>query len=794
MKISSGLFFVVCAAFSIVAVSQSFTDSEDTQTSSHQALVCGTPSVESVQVDNNKNEIHTVFHIPLPTPNTDEIGFGLFFGTLAMANEKLGGTKPLTQLDFIMDPSETAFSANITDKCDVNYENQAAAESNSIKDDRLVPPKTIGMIAHERRCLQTRYPESDVDWTSFVETNPLNSGNCGLGISKWHLRFNIARWLSAGNMNANSVSKQLVNGGQLYTFPLRIFMTAIPKNTGIPETFYSSYQFKLFKKSTVFAALSVSETNLNGFTAYFIQDFVQKMGDPTLLATGPFSTSPNNENLIKLEFNLVFFKETASGTVPTIEMELNNLVLKIADDPSPFELTDETGMGQSGGINCLTIGSDASSITRDQAPTQVNQSELIFANGVASSNGVFYKESLSIVCYVRVHENSSPLAGNARKVVPLRLEYTHTYTDQNTDALLTSPTRDPIAIFTQDINFEKLKKFVYATPLKAQIYKIPQSKISSIDRRTWTENDVRTAMVNAFGTTDIPRQALSVSVETPVIGAVTLDNAGDMGNFNLKMISAFIMANSVSSQSFVSFAQEDSNVPESTISNPCNLVSYYALGNLIGLSTLYSDTQSDSYTERLEAPVKELLENTNSQSFYAGNSLFEINPNLKTKAFTSNYLLQDAFGAQDVLFVPFLPKFRIANGLAIDTYETRLCMIVEVEPYTGGNLPSARRLLAVEARDTTDREANTLETKFTITTADFRSSDTSGSDAASDDTSVDNVDAEDNDESFTNTNWTLSIVLITFVVTSAAIIIVIVVLSILIKKKNHDEMQKESEK
>eukprot|EP00854_Cymbomonas_tetramitiformis_P019688 gene19688-23549_t len=497
-------------------------------------------------------------------------------------------------------------------------------------------------------------------------------------------------------MNANSVSKQLVNGGQLYTFPLRIFMTAIPKNTGIPETFYSSYQFKLFKKSTVFAALSVSETNLNGFTAYFIQDFVQKMGDPTLLATGPFSTSPNNENLIKLEFNLVFFKETASGTVPTIEMELNNLVLKIADDPSPFELTDETGMGQSGGINCLTIGSDASSITRDQAPTQ--------------------------------------------------------------------------------------------------IYKIPQSKISSIDRRTWTENDVRTAMVNAFGTTDIPRQALSVSVETPVIGAVTLDNAGDMGNFNLKMISAFIMANSVSSQSFVSFAQEDSNVPESTISNPCNLVSYYALGNLIGLSTLYSDTQSDSYTERLEAPVKELLENTNSQSFYAGNSLFEINPNLKTKAFTSNYLLQDAFGAQDVLFVPFLPKFRIANGRAIDTYETRLCMIVEVEPYTGGNLPSARRLLAVEARDTTDREANTLETKFTITTADFRSSDTSGSDAASDDTSVDNVDAEDNDESFTNTNWTLSVVIITFVVLSAAIIIIIVSLSIFLKKKEHDEMQKQSEK
>eukprot|EP00854_Cymbomonas_tetramitiformis_P009871 gene9871-11690_t len=794
MKSLSITLVVACAVFPFVAVSQ-FTNVEITQADSHRTLVCGVPSVQSVQTTASSDEIRAEIDLPLPSKDeSDEIAFALVFGNLSTANKKLAGTMSLSDLDLIFDPSGRAFSGLITDKCDDTYLNEAQRVQHYYVDERESPNLHVAMIANNRRCLQTRYATNDVNWTSVAQ--PITSPECGLGMAKWFVTFNIARWLSAVNMDANSVVKELINGGQLYTFPMRIFVTATSKTTTYPETFYSSYQFQLFQRSSVFSALSVKETQMEGYRAHFIENFVQVMGDSELLSINPLLSEGRRESFVKLTFELVFYKEADHTAMPKIETDITRLRMKIAEDSSPFRLANENGAIQTDGTACLTIGQDASDMSTVE-PFKVDETDTIFQHTIASKNGSFYKQTLSVVCYLLVYEDNlkTALSMNTDLVVPLRLEYSHTYTDTNTGTLMTDPTRDPIAIFTQTMNFEAITNFQYETPLKGLVYKVPQAQISSIDRRIWTEDDVRISMINAFGTVDEPRQVRSVSVDTPIAGAVTFKNSGDMGRYNLKLITGFLMANLVQTRKFVPYVAGVNNEAPIDVEDPCSLTSYKTQNEIIGLSTLYADTQSDVYTGRLTTEVKHLLENVDKNSFYVESDMFQINEILKTNPFTSNYLLREVSGAQDVIFLPFLPKFRIANGQDVDTYETRLCMIVEVEPYTGGVLPtppSSRRLLVVEGRSTSSHQTNAIDNKFTITTADYRATPANFSTASRSSSGTVNVDVhvdvhKSDDDSFTNSNWALSVVIMVVGVLCAAIIIVIMCLSFYIKKLKYRE-------
>eukprot|EP00854_Cymbomonas_tetramitiformis_P001510 gene1510-2144_t len=341
MKFSPITFLAACAALPLLAISQ-FTEVETTQADSHRTLVCGVPSIQSVQTTTTNDEIRAEIDLPLPSKDeSDEIAFALFFGNLSVANKKLAGTMSLSDLDLVFDPSGRAFSGLITDKCDDTYLNEAQRVQNYYTDERETPALHVAMIANERRCLQTRYSPNDVNWTSTL--HPLSPSQCGLGSAKWFVTFNIARWLSAINMNANSVIKELVNGGQLYTFPMRIFITATSKTTTYPETFYSSYQFQLFQRSSVFSALSVKETQMEGYRAHYIENFVQIMGDSQLLSINPLLSEGRRESFVKLTFDLVFYKEADHTAMPKIETDIGRLRMKIAEDTSPFRLANENG-------------------------------------------------------------------------------------------------------------------------------------------------------------------------------------------------------------------------------------------------------------------------------------------------------------------------------------------------------------------------------------------------------------------------------------------------------------------
>ncbi|KAK3235521.1 hypothetical protein CYMTET_54283 [Cymbomonas tetramitiformis] len=701
-----------------------FTDTEITQSASHKTLVCGVPRVTSVQTTPPGDELRAEIDIPLPAKDeADEIAFALVFGNLTVANQKLAGQTSLSHLDMIFDPSARAFSDLISDRCDDTYMNEAQRAQHYYIDDREDPVLHVAMIADKRRCLQTRYSGNDVNWTSLVTPIPGAPSQCGLGSVKWFVTFNIARWLSAVNLDANSVVKELVNGGQLYTFPMRIFITATSKTTTYPETFYSSYQFQLFQRSSVFSALSVKETQMEGYRAHFIENFRQIMGDSKLLSINPLLSEGRRESFVKLAFDLVFYREADHTAMPKIEKDISRLHVSIGSDTSPFRLANANGVMQPDGTACLDVGADVSNVSSG-GPSLVLESDTIFQHTIASEDGSFYKQTLSVVCYLVVYEDAmkTALTMNDDLVVPLQFDYTHTYVDVNTGTLMTDPTRDPIAIFTQTMNFEAITDFQYETPLRGVVYKIPQGKIPSIDRRTWTTADLRTSMINAFGTVDVPRVVQSVSVDTPIASAVSLQNAGDMGRYNLKLVAGFLMANAVQLKQFVPYQAGDTVEAPIDIADPCGLTTYSASGSIIGLSTLFSDTESDVYTGRLSPQVRHLLEDVDKNTFYVDQSMFQINELLKTSPFTSNYLLREAQGAQDVIFLPFMPKFRIANGRSVDSYETRVCMVVEVEPYTAGTFSDTvtnRRLLVVESRSPA-ASTNAIDNQFTMTTADYR--------------------------------------------------------------------------
>ncbi|KAK3249160.1 hypothetical protein CYMTET_41423 [Cymbomonas tetramitiformis] len=338
----------------------------------------------------------------------------------------------------------------------------------------------------------------------------------------------------------------------------------------------------------------------------------------------------------------------------------------------------------------------------------------------------------------------------------------------------------------------EIRTVEYETPLKGALYKVPQEKIRNVDRKVWTEHDIRGSMVSAFSTGgDGPRRVKAVSVDTPLVAAITLDNEDDMDHFDLSLVAGFLIANDVNSPKFVPFTESDkTQQTKNVIDNPCNLKTYHENGDLIGMSTLFKDESADVYSQRLTPEVRALLDNSNNSNYFVDNEIFKINENLKTEPITMNKDLNMRDGAQNILLLPFLPKFTVSNGRPIDSYETRICMIVEMKNYVNQSktAATARKLLQVtvstEAGGVLDLQIAILSQDYPVSTCgdncsysnesnsngnlvfQMTKSTASGSQSASSHT--------DNDDTFTNTNWKLSISLMVLSCTAALLLIALV--------------------
>ncbi|KAK3236031.1 hypothetical protein CYMTET_53799 [Cymbomonas tetramitiformis] len=644
-----------------------------------------------------------MFEVPLPAgTRTDEIAISILFGDVDMVNKKLAGNMPLSDLDLVFDPSGTAFSVVISDKCSGDeYDAKARSDDYVYSDDRN-EPKVCTAVANDCVCTPARKIKHDVVWRSFVRRDAALSPDCNLGISIWKLTFDISEWTVFNAMQANGIVKQKINVSEIYTFPLRIFITSTSKSTSHAETLDSPFQFELYRKSMINMNLRSTETQLSGYRLYRIEKFKQTTGNIQIDRSSAYShnhlTWLQRLHLFKVDFDMEFFKEANHDAHPKLSVDLNDLIIKMnnSDGSNPFDFFDEyDSILVNGKSSCLSLNDKLkSTIQSTHGPTIIQQDDLPVGGYVKSVNGTFFKEVLHVTCYLNVHDNQ--LSFKTERNIPMIIEYTHTYSDHTTSTLMTNPLQAPVAIFDHDMLYTHSETLEYETPLKGAIYTIPQKKISSLDRNTWESSDIENAMIDAFSSTaDEPTRVRSVSVDTPITVAVTLVDQHHKDNFNLKPVVAFLMGNRQGAINYVGFAdQDEESIVPNPIIDPCFISSHHANGDIIGLSTLHMDETSTIVEKRLSDEVKDYLKNTNSQSFYVDADIFQINDKLGTQPILSNLGLTDPDGPKNLLMIPFLPKLKIAGEESTDSHTIRMCMIVEAIPVQQSSA-SARKLMQV---------------------------------------------------------------------------------------------------
>eukprot|EP00854_Cymbomonas_tetramitiformis_P021843 gene21843-26290_t len=521
--------------------------------------------------------------------------------------------------------------------------------------------------------------------------------------------------------------------------------------------------------------LPIMETQLSGFRSHYIRNFQQTSGDVTFGAISSLQDETVSLDIAKLTFEMVFFKEANYDSIPDISVDIDDLMVNIGDltsSSTTYELYDMDDNSLPSGGHCLdATDTDVSIIMVHSAAEVVDRSEVMGTNDIRSYDGTFFKQVLNVTCYLRVQRGTLTMSDD--HTVPLIFDYTHTYTDLNSTTLMTNPIRKPIAIFEHELILREMTMLEYETPLKGAMYKIPQEKIRNVDRDVWTVNDVRGSMVKAFSNRgDAPRLVKAVSVNTPIVAAVTLANENDLPNYDISLVAGFLTANKVDAPKFVAFGDGNkTQQTNKTITDPCNLHTYHTNDALLGMATLFKNESADAYATRLSSDVRSYLENRDDKNYFVKNDFFQINDILKTEPITMNHELGTFDGAQNVLILPFLPKFQIANNRPIDTYETRVCMIVEITNYADKSKTSAssRKLMQVtvstEAGGVLDLQIAILGQDYPVTMCETNCSYDNGTDSniilqmtkstATGSHHIGNHD--DNDETFTDTNWKLSI-------------------------------------
>ncbi|KAK3249161.1 hypothetical protein CYMTET_41424 [Cymbomonas tetramitiformis] len=389
-----------------VSVASQFEDTKTTQLASHDTLVCGVPRVKSTAIENN-HRMHVEFEIPLPNgDSTDLIAFGIFFGDLGIVNRKLACSLALDDLDLVFDPSEEGFSGNLSDKCMGNeYPQYARYTGNTITDSRN-GPKVCPLVADGHVCTPKRPVMRDVVWFSTVTTNNNTMYECNLGVSTWKLSFDISDWTASEGMNKNGITKEVVDDAQIFTFPVRIFITSVSKSSAQAETYYSPYRFQLHQKASVFMNLPIMETQLSGFRSHYIKNFQQTSGDVAFAGVNPLQDETAYLDIVKVTFEMVFFKESDKNSLPTISVDVNDLVVNVdtsTGSGDAYQLYDLNNQALPSGGQCLDISTtDKSSISEHSAPEVVNQKDVMETDAIRSYNGTFFKQVLSVTCYLRL--------------------------------------------------------------------------------------------------------------------------------------------------------------------------------------------------------------------------------------------------------------------------------------------------------------------------------------------------------------------------------------------------------
>jgi len=791
---------VVVAGLSLIRVSaqSTFTDEILIASSSQQSMVCGTPSVDTISLDIEAGTLSVDIRIPMPAANSNEIGFGIFFGDSTTVQQKMSDpAKYITPMDLVFDPSGTSFSAALTDNCGPAYEAKATLEANTIDDTRTNPTKQIPMIAHMTKCARTRFPDSDVSkvtWESAVSDvgASFDSDVCGLGAATWTITFDVASFTSVSARENNGIVREMSpdDGSTLFTYPFQILVSAVTEKTFQTETMTSAYRFELSRQANVYAAVTVNEDQLTSFASYVLTEF---------------RTEPGDDKSLKIVYKIQLFKQVDDSVAQLGYYQLGTTINIDASTDFQFVTAPSQAIGTSKTGCDYTIEDPPPA----KFPVLVTSIEDVFdlpSSQENVSNVQYYMQTITGECttYINSKTDSTPVTPESTYSIPIRIDVEHYYKDVTKSLLLTNPQSNPVAKLQGTVDIVQDISITYTTPVTGQLMMIPQAKIVPIDIVAWTASDIITAMRTSFTQSDEPRIVNAVSVKTPIAAGVTFSNSDDRSNYELKIVATFVMAISSVNSEFKPYTYT-SDAPTDNLADACGILAARDANSLIAYSVFNTAQSTPAYTEGLSNDLRTFLNaNENENEFVAPQSIFELNGEVKTDPLIFNYGLQESDGPQNVAVIPFKPEFRLSGGASVDSYTTSICVVTNSVPFIQTARRKQRRLLQATTVDVSN--VQNTQMGFTMLSEDYilpipdPDTNTSSSSASSDGTSTDStsisvntVDVDvtvssynasretsdayskdDNDETFTNTNNGLSIAAVTLGCTATVFAMVLV--------------------
>eukprot|EP00854_Cymbomonas_tetramitiformis_P023553 gene23553-28521_t len=233
-----------------------------------------------------------VYAPPPPPNNVDRYVFELLFGTQAIANSKRDGTTAWQPLDLLFDPTNARGYA--PSSCGQTFYDRALSQGRTYSTyadpDTDLPLPALDFACNESSLITWR---TTTPSTRAVGNREIDS-DCSLGGMSWRLTVDLDRYLQ--NQEAMGVTKEYVDTGVLYDFPVVITEEVVKKVNGRSMVRTMQQHFRLFSQNNVMVSLAVKDESIDSFNTFSVTD----------LTTERILTS-SSTNTFKTRFNITSF-------------------------------------------------------------------------------------------------------------------------------------------------------------------------------------------------------------------------------------------------------------------------------------------------------------------------------------------------------------------------------------------------------------------------------------------------------------------------------------------------------
>ncbi|KAK3250270.1 hypothetical protein CYMTET_40320 [Cymbomonas tetramitiformis] len=689
-----------------------FTGQTTDSQASQSAFICGTPRIADVRITAEQQVELEVYAPPPPPDNVDRYVFELLFGTQAIANSKRDGTTAWQPLDLLFDPANARGYA--PSSCGQTFYDRAISQERTYSTyadpDTDLPLPALDFACNDSSLITWR---TTTPSARAIGNREINS-DCVLGGMSWRLTVDLDRYLQ--NQEAMGVTKEYVNTGVLYNFPVVITEEVVKKVNGRSMVRTMQQHFRLFSQNNVMVSLAVRDESIDSFNTFSVTD----------LTTERILTS-SSTNTFKTRFNITSFvlgpsaarrRRDLLAAPPTALVldqspQFRTAVLTYddegdADQAYYFIPATPDSMGAYepvSSVNCNHVyGSDGFS---EAAATDASLVPGDFDNDYT---GTFYSQSAVMVCvyHVGAMQNGviAPLPPDVEVDFDMSVRYEYRFLETD-GSIVSDPLKQPYLEHIVKAVIPALTAVELEVPLEMTMHVIASDAISAqiIDYDRWQPAFVMDALRDV-GKSGGPAMIRATSENTPVATYITMREASDRASYDIDVLFSAVMARAASKQ-YLEYTRADSSsefnlTNDDLIEDVCQLRQAADAGSLLGFSVMHYDP-SIADEVGLHPTLKAYINGQRAAiaSLRSPSSFFKVNDELdRDGPLLMNHNLESATGPKNAFVQPLLPNFGLGSGVARDEYRISVCAVTMLRPVAGSQ---RRRMLLQTTRNTRAR-------------------------------------------------------------------------------------------